>query len=426
MRLLFVVQRYGHEVAGGAEAACRDVATRLAARGHEVRVLTTCARSYTTWADEYPPGEEELDGVVVERLPVRHPRDLELFARADARLDGLGNRANDSLQRSWAWLQGPDVPALPAAIQHHAAHHDVAVFFTYLYATTRVGLAAAAGRIPTALVPCAHAEPPLRWRINRRTFELADRRLFLTPEEAELVTGCFPSRAPAHTVGLGTDVGLARPSAASISAFRAEHGLGDRPYLVSVGRIDPNKGSDWLADVHVAWRRLPRRPDIPLVFVGDPVFPLPPARDLVVTGFVSADAREAAIAGSLALVHPSPYESFGSRSSRHGGCTDRCSCTPTPRCSPARSAGAGAGSPSTTWPATTWRSRRWPAAPVSPTTSVLSVRTSSTGSTAGSRCSTGGSGRSPPIGRSETPVRSGPSRVGPGRAGHRLPATSTR
>ncbi len=310
MRLLFVVQRYGHDVAGGAEAACRDVATRLAARGHHVRVLTTCARTYTTWEDEYPPGETELEGVVVERLSVRNPRDPDLFAEVDSRLDGLGNRATDSLQHSWAWLQGPDVPDLPAAIERHAPHHDAAVFFTYLYATTRVGIAAAAGLVPTALVPCAHAEPPLRWRINRRTFELADRRLFLTTEEAELVSATFPDRVPSHTVGLGTDVGLQAPDAAAVAAFRREHGLGDRPYLVSVGRVDPNKGSDWLADMHIAWRRLAGSADIPLVFVGDPVHPLPASPDLIVTGFVSAEAREAAISGSLALVHPSPYESF--------------------------------------------------------------------------------------------------------------------
>ena len=233
-----------------------------------------------------------------------------MFAEIVSRLDGLGNRATDSLQHSWAWLQGPDVPDLQATIERHAPHHDVAVFFTYLYGTTRVGIAAAAGLLPTALVPCAHAEPPLRWRVNRRTFELADRRLFLTTEEAELVSAAFPDRVPSHTVGLGTDVGLHAPTDAAVAAFRREYGLGERPYLVSVGRVDPNKGSDWLADVHIAWRRLTTSADIPLVFVGDPVHPLPASPDLIVTGFVSAETREAAISGSLALVHPSPYESF--------------------------------------------------------------------------------------------------------------------
>ena len=64
MRLLFVVQRYGHEVAGGAEQHCREFATRLAARGHHVEVATSCARNYQDWANWYPEGQSELDGVM--------------------------------------------------------------------------------------------------------------------------------------------------------------------------------------------------------------------------------------------------------------------------------------------------------------------------------------------------------------------------
>ena len=67
MNLLFVVQRYGANVAGGAEAHCRMFAERLAARGHDVTVLTSCARDYDTWADAYPPGVERIDGVDVHR-----------------------------------------------------------------------------------------------------------------------------------------------------------------------------------------------------------------------------------------------------------------------------------------------------------------------------------------------------------------------
>ena len=51
MRLCFVIQRYGAEVAGGAELHCRWLAARLA-RQHQVRVLTTCARDYIEWRNE--------------------------------------------------------------------------------------------------------------------------------------------------------------------------------------------------------------------------------------------------------------------------------------------------------------------------------------------------------------------------------------
>ncbi len=43
MKLACVVQRYGAEVTGGAEAHCRAIAERLA-ESHDVTVLTSCAQ----------------------------------------------------------------------------------------------------------------------------------------------------------------------------------------------------------------------------------------------------------------------------------------------------------------------------------------------------------------------------------------------
>src|SRR3954451_9144760 len=86
MRLLFCVQRYGDGVAGGSEAACRAVAERLAARGHDVHVLTSRARSYVDWADHFPEGTEAIAGVTVHRLSVRDIRRHEQFAPIHRRM----------------------------------------------------------------------------------------------------------------------------------------------------------------------------------------------------------------------------------------------------------------------------------------------------------------------------------------------------
>jgi hypothetical protein len=67
VKLAFVVQRYGADIAGGSELHCRDLAQRLAPP-HDITVLTSCARDYVSWANEYPAGESSDGAVRVVRF----------------------------------------------------------------------------------------------------------------------------------------------------------------------------------------------------------------------------------------------------------------------------------------------------------------------------------------------------------------------
>jgi len=307
LRLLFVVQRYGPEVRGGAEQATRAVAERLTERGHRVEVLTTTATSYVDWSGHLPAGTSEERGVLVHRLPVSPLRDPQVFDRLHHRMWNARPPVDPELQRRWMEAQGPSVPLLEGWLDDHAAGFDVAVFFTYLYGTTTAGLPVAARRTATALVPCAHDEPPLALAAFDRAAHLADSLLYLTPEEAALFTRRFRLRAPHHVVGLGAE--MRGTTEKAVSAFRATSGLEGDPYLLYVGRIDPSKGTSWLAESFARYKDA-RPSRTRLVLLGEPVDPPDRHRDLIVVPGADDAERDAAMAGAIALVHPSPFESF--------------------------------------------------------------------------------------------------------------------
>jgi glycosyltransferase involved in cell wall biosynthesis len=312
-RILFVVQRYGRDVPGGAESMCRDLATRLAARGHEVAVATTCARSYADWADEYEPGLSMIDGVSVDRFRVARTRENAQFDDVSARVTLGAEPVALELQEEWMRLQGPWTPSLIEWLDDHGESFDVVVFVTYLYWTTWAGLRCLAGRVPTVLIPTAHDEPTLRLPLFKLLFSRPDALAFLTQEEAALVRERFPDSPPGAVLGAGVEVETTIDGAdrlVTVDAFRDRYGLGDRPYLVVVGRLDPAKGSDELVDFFVAYRERNPQRGLALVVVGEPMYELTGHPDVVVTGFVDDATRRAAVAGAAIAVQPSYFESF--------------------------------------------------------------------------------------------------------------------
>lgn len=305
MRLLFVVQRYGAEVAGGAEQHCRQFATRMAGRGHEVHVLTSCALRYTDWADHYPQGRQSLEGVTVHRLPVRHPRDLRLAGPLDERVVFGRKPVPFHLQREWVRLQGPDLPQLTGWLEQRAGAYDVIIFFTYLYETTVAGLPVASRITPTVLHPTAHDEPPFRLQLFELVLRHPHAFACSTEEEAALVRRKLRALPTIGEIGIGVEM----DGSGDGRAFRAAFGLGDRPFLLFVGRVDPHKGSEELYDFFVTFKR--RHPgDLALVIVGEQVRPMPPHPDVVMTGYVDDSTRGGALAATTAMVVPSYFESF--------------------------------------------------------------------------------------------------------------------
>ena len=202
MKLAFVVQRYGTEILGGSEYHCRLVAERLASK-HDVEVLTTCARDYVTWKNEYPEGADRVRGVTVRRFAVSETRDINSFNQYSDWIFNNPHSRDDEME--WLLKQGPWSPALLDYITRHQQAYDALIFFTYLYAPTVLGLQMAPGR--SILVPTAHDEPAIHLGIYKDVFTLPAAIAYNTEVERRFLATHFSIRAIAEeTIGCGVDL----------------------------------------------------------------------------------------------------------------------------------------------------------------------------------------------------------------------------
>jgi glycosyltransferase involved in cell wall biosynthesis len=305
VRILYAVQRYGETIVGGSEAAARAFSEQLVLQGHEVEVVTSCATSYVDWADEYEPGTSELNGVTIHRLPVISVREPERFGPLHSWMVSGPKPAPHFVQQLWAKHMGPDLDGYQAWLLANIGRFDLAVFMTYLYATTTRGLATVAGRIPTIVQPTAHEEPPFQVRVYDTLFRQADAFLFFTPEERAVVQRRFGFVPIGETIGIGIDLETAK----NPNNFRQRFDLETYPYLLYVGRIDAIKGSREAYEFFETYKRRNPGP-LKFVFVGERISDSPPHDDVIFTGYVDEETKRQALAGSVAMIQPSRFESF--------------------------------------------------------------------------------------------------------------------
>jgi glycosyltransferase involved in cell wall biosynthesis len=322
VKIGFVVQRYGAEILGGSEYHCRLVAERLA-DVHQVEVLTTCARDYVTWKNEYPEGPDRLRGVSIRRFPNARTRDLDAFNRYSDWIFHHPHSRQDELE--WLRQQGPWSPSLFEYLERHHGQYDVLVFFTYLYATTVQGIRIAPSK--SLLVPTAHDEPAIRLGIYQDVFTSAAAIAWNTDVERRFVSSRFHLRTLVEdVVGCGVDVpedlavglgdGGSAPSAREplpphlegpANAFRRRHRMYG-PFALYGGRIDPGKGCEELLEYFQTYRA--EGGDAALMLMGAKLMPLPDDPSVRFAGMLPDAERFHALAAATVVVVPSPYESL--------------------------------------------------------------------------------------------------------------------
>jgi glycosyltransferase involved in cell wall biosynthesis len=347
VKIAFIVQRYGAEILGGSEYHCRLIAERLGAR-HHVEVLTTCARDYVTWANEYPEGLDRIKGVVVRRFANAETRDIDAFNTYSDWIFSHDHTRED--EEKWLRMQGPWCPALHEYLRRHHESYDALIFFTYLYAPTVLGLALAPGR--SILVPTAHDEPAIHLGLYRDMFRLPGAIAYNTNVERNFLRSTFDIRARAEeTVGCGVDllpdgdggdedltegsgrrgVGTATPLvdedlsevdrfsddephgtvAAHLRSrgaqFRRRHRLTGQ-FLLYGGRIHPGKGCEELLEYFTSYKELGG--DADLVLMGAKLMQLPEVPWVKFAGLLSERERLHALEAATVVVVPSPLESL--------------------------------------------------------------------------------------------------------------------
>ena len=302
MKLAFIVQRYGREILGGSETLARQLAERLSKK-HDVTVLTTTAKDYITWKNEFEPGEEKQRGVRIRRFPVEGERDLESFNKFSEEV--YGGKATREQELEWLDRQGPVTPELVKYLEKEHHRYDLLVFFTYLYYPTYHGLHVAPEK--SLLVPTAHDEPPLRLGIFREMFQLPDAFLFNAEAEEVLVLERFGvHKKMRETIGMGMEL-LDLPDPAE---FRKAHDIPPN-YLLYAGRIDEGKGLDELFRFFTFYKEEnPASGNLELILIGKLGMKLPEDKSIRYVGFVDEAAKLAAMAGATAVVQPSRMESF--------------------------------------------------------------------------------------------------------------------
>jgi glycosyltransferase involved in cell wall biosynthesis len=300
-RPAFIVPRYGEEVVGGAEDLARRTAEELAARGFEVSALATRALDHHTWADHYPRGTVDINGVEVTRFDARTRIGDPGFARVATDI-AAGRRASEEDEREW--LTG--VVTSEAMLDHlrsAGSRYSHLIFLPYLFGTTFLG--SAVRPEISYIVPCLHDEPYAHLDLVRRMLQGARGLMFNSEGERRLAARLLGVDDPGPVVGMGF-----RALEGDPAAFRDRTPVrGD--FVLYAGRREQGKNTPLLIDYFT--RFCSERPGLAkLVLMGAGEVRVPPASSHLVidAGRVTEQQKWDGYAAASVFCQPSVNESL--------------------------------------------------------------------------------------------------------------------
>jgi len=296
MKIAFVVQRYGADIVGGAEYLTRLFAEHLI-KYHDIEILTTCAKSYHTWENEYPEGVEVINSIPVRRFKTTKMRNPSKVSQIQERVFYNNHSKDDELQ--WIQENGPVCPDLITHLKKNVDQFDCVIFFTFRYYQSYHGVLSVGKK--AIITPFAEDDPALDLSTTQEIFSRVGGIIYSTPEERALIR----QRVRFDETGKVVDIigpGIEIPDALQPVEVPSE-------YILYLGRIEGSKGCYTLFEYY---QRLANEmgsvPD--LVLAGQDAIGVPKHKKIVYLGFVSEEEKASLLRGAKFLIMPSPYESL--------------------------------------------------------------------------------------------------------------------
>ena len=303
MKLALTIPRYDPASAGGAEVLAKELVEHLAAAGHEIEVLTTCARNHATWANEFEPGVCAVNGITVRRFPVNEHRDIEVLVELQERILAFEELGIDEEKR---WISnGVNSDPLYGHLHEARDDFDAFVFIPYMFGTTYWG----AQIIPekSVLIPCLHDEPYAHMKIYKELFDNVKGVLFNTGPERDLGVEMFD--LPDYKTAVA-GMGFEPAPEYDAARFRRKYKI-KGPFLLYSGRREHGKNTPLLVEYFRTFKRYNTGP-LRLVFLGTGPLELQPVDRKYITdlGYVSEQDKHDACAAATAFIQPSVNESL--------------------------------------------------------------------------------------------------------------------
>lgn len=296
MKIAFVVQRYGEDIVGGAEYLTRSFAEHLI-KYHDIEVLTTCAKSYHTWKNEYKEGVQIINGVSVRRFKNYSKRNLKKLSQIQEQVFHNKHSKDDELE--WMKENGPVCPDLIHYLKENVDQYDCFIFFTFRYYQSYYGILSVGKK--AIITPFAEDDPALELSLTSEIFSHVGGIIYSTPEERTLIQQKVhfnEKEKIVEIIGSGIEI---RKSSKEV----------ELPYdfILYVGRIEGAKGCYTLFEFY---KRLANEMNfLPnLVLVGQDFIDIPKHEKITYLGFVSEEEKASLLQKAKFLIMPSQYESL--------------------------------------------------------------------------------------------------------------------